>query len=83
MPLGDPAGYLPNVLKARKRNGQPAYQPRAARGQGRARKAPAAPTAHTGGKPSFTGGAMAPPSLSGKGSRKLFGGYRARKQRSA
>lgn len=28
MPAGDPAGYLPNVLKARKRKGQPAYQPR-------------------------------------------------------
>lgn len=28
MPAGDPAGYLPNVLKARKRRKLPAYQPR-------------------------------------------------------
>lgn len=34
MPAGDPAGYLPNVLKARKRKGQPAYQPRGKRKRG-------------------------------------------------
>lgn len=28
MPAGDPAGYLPNVRRARKRSGQPEYQPR-------------------------------------------------------
>jgi hypothetical protein len=28
MPAGDPAGYLPNVLKSRKRKGQPLYQPK-------------------------------------------------------
>jgi hypothetical protein len=34
MPHGDPAGYLPSVLKARKRKGQKAYQPgRKRRGQ--------------------------------------------------
>lgn len=28
MPFGDPAGYLPNVRKSRKRKGQPEYQPK-------------------------------------------------------
>ena len=31
MPAGDPAGYLPNVVKSRKSKGQPAYQPRKSR----------------------------------------------------
>lgn len=30
MPLGDPAGYLPNVKKSRKKRGQPVYQPKPA-----------------------------------------------------
>lgn len=28
MPKGDPAGYLPNVVKSRKRKGEPTYQPK-------------------------------------------------------
>jgi hypothetical protein len=31
MPKGDPAGYLPNVVKSRKSKGEPAYQPRSQR----------------------------------------------------
>lgn len=32
MPKGDPAGYLPNVVKSRKSKSEPAYQPRSKRG---------------------------------------------------
>lgn len=52
MPAGDPAGYLPNVVRKRKRLGQPAYQPR----KNRKRFGP------VGDKK--TGGTMAPPNLS-------------------
>lgn len=47
MPAGDPAGYLPSVKRARRRKGQPTYQPRAKRGGMKAIKA-------------STGGATAP-----------------------
>ena len=33
MPAGDPAGYLPSVLKSRKKKGQPSYQPKGAMAQ--------------------------------------------------
>lgn len=29
MPMGDPAGYLPRVKRARKRAGKPEYEPKA------------------------------------------------------
>lgn len=32
MPAGDPAAYDPNVVKARLKRGEPAYQPRGKRG---------------------------------------------------
>ena len=52
MPAGDPAGYLPNVKRARRRKGQPVYQPRKLR----KRLGPVGD--------SQTGGTMAPPNLS-------------------
>lgn len=54
MPAGDPAGYLPNVLKSRKRKGQTPYHPRRRRNLG-----PSVPKgdAQTGGTeaPAFGG----------------------------